>query len=109
MIGGDRLFVDSSRSKVRESVSGKVPEIARSIAQELCSGMQTNYGKARKALDAKKDELVAQYQPVYEKLEKQFTMEELSLTLKIKHSEDLQSRINAVLQQIDEWKGEPAE
>lgn len=39
LIGGDRLFVDSSRSKVRESVSGKVPEIASSIAQELCSGM----------------------------------------------------------------------
>lgn len=108
LIGGDRLFVDSSRSKVRESVSGKVPEISKSIMQELSNGMQTNYSKARTALETKKGELVAQYKPVYEKLEKQFIMERLSLTLKIKYSADLQNRIKAVLQQIDELKGEIA-
>ncbi len=106
LIGGDRLFVDSTRSKVRESVSGKISDISKSVVQELYNGMQTNYSKARKALEIKKDELVTQYQPIYENLEKQFTYEKLSLTLKIKHSEELQNRMKAVLQQINDIQGE---
>ena len=108
LIGGDRLFVDSSRNKVRESVSGKIPEISKSIVQELCNGMQTNYSKARKALETKKDELVAQYKPVYETLERQFNSEKEELTRQIQRSEKTQNRIKTVLQQINQIKGEIA-
>lgn len=105
LVGGDRLFVDSSRRKVRESVSGRIPEISKSIVQELCDGMQKNYSKAKKTLETKKNELVAQYQPIYESLEKQLACEKSSLTLKIKDNEGIQNRIKAVLQQINEIKG----
>ena len=108
LIGGDRLFVDSSRNKVRESVSGKIPEISKSIVQELCNGMQTNYSKARKALETKKDELVAQYKPVYDTLERQFNSEKEELTRQIQRSEKTQSRIKTVLQKINQIKGEIA-
>lgn len=105
LIGGDRLFVDSARNKVRESVSGKIPDISKSVVQGLCNGMQTNYSKARKALERKKDELVAQYHPIYENLERQFNSEKQELTRQIHHSEKIQNRIKAVLLQINEIQG----
>lgn len=105
LIGGDRLFVDSSRNKVRESVSGKIPEISSSIVQELSDGMRTNYNTAKKVLEAKQDELVAQYRPVYETLERQFNSEKEELTRQIQRSEKTQSRIKAVLQQINQIQG----
>ena len=108
LIGGDRLFVDSSRNKVREAVSGKIPGISKSIVGELCNGMQINYIKARKALETQKDELVAQYRPVYETLERQFNSEKEELTRQIQCSEKTQNRIKAVLQQINQIKGEIA-
>lgn len=109
LIGGDRLFVESTRSKVRESVSGKIPDISKSVVQELCNGMQTNCSNARNSLESKKDELISQYQPIYEKLERQLNLEKQELTRKIQHSEKIQNRIRAVLLQINQMKGEVAE
>lgn len=109
LIGGDRLFVDSSRSKVRESVSRKTSEISKSIVQELCNGMQTNYSMAKKALEAKEGELVTQYKLVYENLERQFNSEKAELTHLIQRSEKNQARIKDVLQQINKIQGEIAE
>lgn len=106
LIGGDRLFVDSIRSKVRKSVSGKLPEISKSVVQELCNGMQTNYSKAREVLEAKKDELISQYKLVYEPLERQFNSEKEEITRQLQHSEKIQNRIKDVLQQINEIQGE---
>ncbi len=105
LIGGDRLFVDSARSKVRESVSGKIPDIAHSIVKELCIGMQTVYTDARQVLEAKNDGLVAQYQPIYEELEEQFNSEKQRLTEQIQHREKIQNRIREVLQQINKIQG----
>lgn len=108
LVGGNWLFVNFARNKVRDSVSEKIPEISKSIVHELCSGMQTNCGKARIALEAKNDELVAQYKPVYETLERQFNSEKEELTRQIQRSEKTQSRIKTVLQQINQIKGEIA-
>ncbi len=102
---GDKLFVGSTRDKVRTSVSAKVPEISKSVVQGLCNGMQSNYSKARKALETKKNELVAQYKPVYEKLERQFNEEKQDLTQKIQRSEKMQNRIKAVLLEINQIQG----
>lgn len=105
LIGGDRLFVDSTRSKVRASVSEKIPDISNSVVQGLCSGMQTNYYKAGEMLETKESELVSQYRPIYEELERQFQLEKQDLIRKIQYSEKIQNRIKAVLQQINQIRG----
>ncbi len=99
---GDRLFVGSTRDKVRTSVSAKVPEISKSVIEGLCNSMQTNYNAARETLEAKKNELVSQYQPIYQELEKRFNMEKLQLTCKIRISDDTQKKVKSVLNQINQ-------
>lgn len=102
---GDKLFVGSTRDKVRTSVSAKVPEISRSVVHGLCNGMQANYSQLVKSLKAKERELVAQYTPIYETLEKQFNSEKQDLIRKIQCSEKMQTKIKAVLLEINQIQG----
>ncbi|MCD7886805.1 MAG: hypothetical protein LUG44_04205 [Clostridiales bacterium] len=102
LVGGDWLFVGSTRDKVRSSVSEKIPEITRSVSQGLRSGMEANYDSARETLAAKKEELVSQYQPVYQELEKRFQTEKVQLVCKIKISSATQQKVEAVLRQINQ-------
>lgn len=105
LIGGDRMFVDATRNKVRASVSEKVPNISDQIVWELCNGMQTNYSKAIESLESKKKELISQYQPIYEQLELQFNLEKRELIRQTRHSENIQKRIKTVLLQINQIQG----
>ena len=105
LVGGDRMFVDSTRGKVRASVYEKIPEISSGIVGELCGGMRTNYGNARVSLDARENELVSQYQPVYEDLERRLNSEKQDLTRQIRDSESIQNRIKAVLLQLNHIQG----
>lgn len=105
LVGGDRLFVDATRNKVRASVSEKIPEISNQISQELLGGMRANYGKARGALENKADELVSQYQPVYEELERRLDAEKRDLAGQIRHSGSIQDKIKAVLLQMNQIQG----
>ncbi len=102
LIGGDRLFVDSARGKVRTAVSEKIPDISRSIVQELCSRMRKNCGSAGKFLEAKEKELVSLYQPIYEEHKRRLNLEKENLICKIQDSERIQNRIKETLQQINQ-------
>ena len=102
---GDKLFVDSTRGKVRTSVSAKVPEISSAVVQGLINGIQFNYMRARNTLQEKEAEFVAQYTPIYETLERQFSTEKQELTQNIWRSERMQNRIKAVLSDIKQMQG----
>ena len=104
LVGGDRLFVDSARGKVRTAVSEKTHEITASVVQGLSDGMLANYGKARGLVAARKDWFIAHYQPVYQKISNELEMEKQDIMQKINHSEATQNRIIAVLMQIHQMK-----
>lgn len=105
LVGGDRLFVDSARVKVRRAMIEKIPDISTSVTQGLVNGMQVNYDKAQEILLEKKNELIFQYKPTYEKLVDQFNLEKRSLADQIKDSEIIQNRIREVLLQINQIEG----
>ena len=67
--------------------------------------MQVNYDKAQEILLEKKNELIFQYKPTYEKLVDQFNLEKRSLADQIKDSEIIQNRIREVLLQINQIEG----
>ncbi len=108
LIGGDRLFVDFARNKVRESVSGKISDIASSVKQDILNGMQKNYNTAINIMEEKSEEFISQYRPVYSSLRKKFNSGKREITAQIQHSENIQSRVLEVLQQISEIQGEIA-
>ena len=105
LVGGDRLFVDSARVKVRRAMIEKIPDISTAVTQGLVNGMQVNYDKAQEILLEKKNELIFQYKPTYEKLVDQFNLEKRSLADQIKDSEIIQNRIREVLLQINQIEG----
>lgn len=105
LVGGDRLFVESARNKVRESVNGKIPEISQSVKQEILKRMHTNYCNAMNALESKKNQLVAEYKPTYENLQNQFNFEKQTLTQQINKSDIIQCKIKTVLLEIDKIQG----
>lgn len=108
LIGGDRLFVESSRGKVRDAVRGKLGSIYKSVSDALLKSMKNNFESAEVSLDEKCSELINEYQPVYEKLEREFTLEEEQLTQKIKESGNIQTSIKEILMRINQIKGEIA-
>ncbi|MCD8107332.1 MAG: dynamin family protein [Oscillospiraceae bacterium] len=105
LVAGDRLFVGSTRDKVKASVSERAPEISESVIQGLCDKMQSDYTEAMTELQVKKRAFLEQYQPVYEQLEKQLNDEKRELTRKIQLSEQIQNRITVVLSELNQIQG----
>ena len=102
MFGGDKLMVNSAKDKVRSSVSEKIPSISEPLEKNLIDGMLKSYIEVLRQIRNKKLELIAQYKPIYEKLENQIDAEKKELNRQIRQSENIQNRIRTVLLEINQ-------
>ena len=104
IVGGDSLFVESSRTKVLNSFSAALPEIADKIEALLIENVNSAVTEQSNRLAAYKDQLEKRYQSVYDQIVGNIESQKAAVMKEKSEKEEIKEEIRRLKMNLEQWK-----
>ena len=104
IVGGDSLFVESSRTKVLNSFSAALPEIADKIEALLIDNVNSAVTEQSNRLAAYKDQLEKRYQSVYDQIVGNIESQKAAVMKEKSEKEEIKEEIRRLKMNLEQWK-----
>lgn len=104
LIGGDYLFVDAARGKVKSAVKPKLSNIVSNAESEAKKTLLQFKDSIISQIDAYKQELLDKYGEIYTKLNENFRSEQNQINSKLQANSCLMDQTNLFLDELNQLK-----
>ncbi len=104
LLGGDYLFVDTARGKVKSAVKPKIPDIVSNVEAEAKKTLLQFKDSVISRIDVYKQELLDKYSEIYTKLDENFKSEQNQINSKLQANSCSMNQINLFLDELKQLK-----